>query len=164
MIEQKISREEALRRERQAAQRSYSWMQAEWHDEDPEVPYVLCEFNGPEKTPYENGTFKVQVIFIQGYPGVPPERKMLTPIYHPNMSQDEGMCIGCYVAGWQSGTFSTFDIFIHETILAMITPGLREPIFGDIADEYANNREEFDRKARNQVMENNRVCEDVDEW
>lgn len=43
-------------------------------------------FNGPPDTPYQGGTFMVDIKIPDGYPFSPPLMKFDTLIYHPNIS------------------------------------------------------------------------------
>lgn len=46
---------------------------------------------GPRGTPYENGTFTLQVDVPKEYPFLPPGVKFITPVYHPNI--DNGITL-----------------------------------------------------------------------
>ena len=41
---------------------------------------------GPENTPYNNGIFKLRIVFPQEYPFKPPKIVFLTKIYHCNIN------------------------------------------------------------------------------
>ena len=53
-----------------------------WKDEKDEFKWGVCFF-GPEGTPYEGGSFYVDVVFPPQFPTKPPELTMRTKIYHP---------------------------------------------------------------------------------
>lgn len=46
----------------------------------------IAEIFGPVNTPYEGGTFTVQYKIPDNYPFRPPTIRMITPIYHMNIS------------------------------------------------------------------------------
>ena len=39
---------------------------------------------GPEDTPFEDGTFRLQLEFDESYPTKPPKVKFLAKMFHPN--------------------------------------------------------------------------------
>ena len=39
---------------------------------------------GPEDTPFEDGTFRLQLEFEESYPTKPPKVKFLAKMFHPN--------------------------------------------------------------------------------
>ena len=43
-------------------------------------------FQGPPGTPYEGGTFEVDIKIPNEYPFKPPVMRFITKIYHPNVS------------------------------------------------------------------------------
>src|SRR4051794_18739759 len=45
---------------------------------------------GPTNTPYEGGTFNLELKFPDNYPIKPPDVKFNTSIYHPNVSMKAG--------------------------------------------------------------------------
>jgi len=38
----------------------------------------------PDETPWEGGTFKMQIHFTEDYPNKPPKVKFITKMFHPN--------------------------------------------------------------------------------
>lgn len=45
---------------------------------------------GPEGTPFEGGTFVINIDIPSGYPFEPPKMKFVTKIWHPNISSQTG--------------------------------------------------------------------------
>lgn len=45
---------------------------------------------GPQGTPFEGGTFLINIVIPPGYPFEPPKMKFVTKIWHPNISSQTG--------------------------------------------------------------------------
>lgn len=50
------------------------------------VTKLKGSFKGPPGTPYEGGTFEIDISIPNEYPFKPPVMKFLTKIWHPNVS------------------------------------------------------------------------------
>jgi len=61
---------------------------------------VYVEMNGPEKTPYEGGVFRMKLVLGQDYPQAPPRGFFLTKIYHPNVSANGDICVNTLKKDW----------------------------------------------------------------
>ncbi|OAF67676.1 Ubiquitin-conjugating enzyme E2 S [Intoshia linei] len=56
---------------------------------------------GPEATPFEGGTFSVQIEFNDSYPEEPPAAFFLTKIFHPNIKEETGeVCVNSLKKDW----------------------------------------------------------------
>jgi ubiquitin-protein ligase len=53
--------------------------------DDINTRILYCNICGPDKSPYENGIFKISIKLPENYPFEPPTIKFITPIYHPNL-------------------------------------------------------------------------------
>ncbi|RHZ47624.1 hypothetical protein Glove_575g42 [Diversispora epigaea] len=61
---------------------------------------VQAWISGPEGTPYEDGYFKVKVIFGADFPSVPPKCIFITKIFHPNVSKSGEVCVDTLKRDW----------------------------------------------------------------
>ena len=52
-----------------------------------------AQLTGPRDTPYEGGTFLLEVIVPDRYPFEPPKIRFLTPVYHPNIDSGGRICL-----------------------------------------------------------------------
>lgn len=65
----------------------------------------MTEFTGFVKgasgTPYENGTFQIEIIIPDNYPFSPPKARFITNIWHPNISSVTGcICMDILKDAW----------------------------------------------------------------
>jgi ubiquitin-conjugating enzyme E2 T len=52
-----------------------------------------AQIQGPEETPYSEGTFLLEVSVPPRYPFEPPKVRFSTPIYHPNIDDGGRICL-----------------------------------------------------------------------
>lgn len=51
-----------------------------------QIDHLEGSFLGPPDTPYEGGTFQIDITIPTDYPFRPPKMKFKTKIWHPNVS------------------------------------------------------------------------------
>lgn len=105
---------------------------------------------GPDETPYEGGVFSIEIKLPAEYPFKAPQVKFLTKIYHPNIKTDTGeICNDVLVARWGP----TLNIrYTLETIRQLlVTPNADSPLEPDIAQEYMQRRDDFNKNAKAMV-------------
>lgn len=107
----------------------------------------LILMQGPADTPYEAGVFKLDFKFPDNYPFKPPEVKFITTVYHPNIKMDTGdICQDIFASGW-SPTMKVVNIL--EKLISMLKdPVTSNPFENEICNEFMNNRNLFEQKAR----------------
>ena len=49
---------------------------------------------GPDDTPWEGGTFRLEMNFSEDYPNKAPSVRFLTKMFHPNIYNDGQICLG----------------------------------------------------------------------
>ena len=55
---------------------------------------------GPPNTPFENGSFEIEMKFTDQYPVKPPSVKFITPMFHPNIYKDGKVCVDILQSEW----------------------------------------------------------------
>jgi ubiquitin-conjugating enzyme E2 D/E len=105
---------------------------------------------GPEKTPYENGVFKLSINFSDTYPFKPPKVKFLTKIYHPNINKYGSICLDILNKNWSPALTISKLLLSISSLLS--DPNPDDPLDVKAAESYLNNREEFNKTARSYVV------------
>ena len=102
---------------------------------------------GPEDTPYSQGVFKLKFKFPENYPFKAPDVKFLTTVYHPNIKTDTGeICQDVFASGW--APTQKVEEILEKLITMLKEPSTSSPLENDICQEYINNREKYNKTAR----------------
>jgi len=112
---------------------------------------------GPPDTLYEGGFFKCHLLFPKEYPLKPPELRMLTEIWHPNIDKNGKVCIsilhepGDDRYGYEKASERWLPIHTVETILISVIsmladPNDESPANVDAAKEWRESKIEFRKK------------------
>lgn len=103
--------------------------------------------HGPTDTPYEGGVFHINITFPEGYPFSPMKMQFKTPIYHPNISRYGDVCLNTLKDAW------TPVLNVGKVLLSICSllsdPNPSDPLEKSIAKQYIENREKYNRMARN---------------
>lgn len=120
---------------------------------------------GPQKTPYEGGLYHINIEFPMDYPLHGPEFIFKEKIYHCNVNWSNAqskdkmghVCLST-INEWRSTghvTDKNHNIIKYGVAEALIdifslfhSQGIKSPYSQDMAEEYINNREAFEQKAR----------------
>ena len=101
---------------------------------------------GPPDSPYEGGTFWLDISFPSKYPFVPPKITFTTPIYHCNISSEGSIGLDILGTNWSPALNISKMLLSIQSLLTECNPD--ESHVPEIADQYINNREEHDRICR----------------
>ncbi|KAF4927426.1 Ubiquitin-conjugating enzyme E2 4 [Colletotrichum viniferum] len=104
---------------------------------------------GPENSPYAGGTFAVIVDLPKDYPFKVPVVKFATRIYHPNITNDSlgNICLGMLKSeNWKPAT--KLSAVLEAVRSLLVEPQPDDPLEARIADEYKNNRPDFEKNAK----------------
>ena len=105
-----------------------------------------ASIQGPPDSPYEGGTFCLDISFPSGYPLVPPKITFTTPIYHCNISSEGSIGLDILGTNWSPALNISKMLLSIQSLLTECNPD--ESHVPEIADQYINNREEHDRICR----------------
>ena len=116
----------------------------------------LCETNsrarakrntGPSDTPYQGGTFLVDIHITNSYPFEPPKMKFLTKVWHPNVSSQSGaICLDVLKDQWTPALTIKTALLSVQALLAAAEPD--DPQDAVVAKMYVSNRAQFDAQAK----------------
>lgn len=62
--------------------------------------YFKVMISGPKQSPYEGGTFKLELFLPDEYPMGPPKVRFLTKTYHPNIDKLGRICLDILKDKW----------------------------------------------------------------
>lgn len=104
-------------------------------------------FPGPTNSPYEGGTFEVDIEVPIKYPFEPLKMKFITKVYHPNVSSQSGaICLDILKDAWSPVLTLKTTLVSLQSLLC--SPEPNDPQDAEVAKVYLSNRHEFERIAR----------------
>jgi len=106
----------------------------------------LGTITGPEDTPYENGIFKLSIIFPRDYPYKSPKVTFITPIYHCNINEDGQICLDILKDKWSP--ILTIGKVLLSICSLLSDPNPDDPLNPDVATIFLNDRVIHDRMAK----------------
>jgi ubiquitin-conjugating enzyme E2 D/E len=101
---------------------------------------------GPTSSPYAGGVFFLDIHFPQDYPFKPPKIVFRTRIYHCNINSQGQICLDILKDQYSPALTISKILLSICSLLTDANP--HDPLVGDIARQYLEDREEHDRIAR----------------
>ena len=101
---------------------------------------------GPEGTPYEGGTFELDIHFPSNYPFKPPKCDFKTKIYHPNINAAGSICVDILRDNWSPAL--TISKVLISICSLLNDPNPSDPLEPSIAKEYEENIDKFNETAK----------------
>merc|ERR1712085_145343 len=108
--------------------------------------YFDISMQGPTGTPYEGGTYKLELFLPEGYPMEPPKARFLTKIYHPNIDKVGRICLDVLKDKW-SPALQIRTILLSIQAL-MSAPEPSDPLDTSVADHFTQDRAAAEVKAK----------------
>ncbi|XP_026193161.1 ubiquitin-conjugating enzyme E2 1 [Cyclospora cayetanensis] len=115
---------------------------------------------GPEDTPWEGGTFQLELTFSNDYPNKPPHVRFLSKLFHPNVYNDGNICLDILQTQWSP----IYDISaILTSIQSLLSdPNPSSPANQEAARLYAENRREYNRRVQQCAAESWKTADSPD--
>mmetsp|Transcript_3329 Transcript_3329/g.11012 ORF Transcript_3329/g.11012 Transcript_3329/m.11012 type:complete len:158 (+) Transcript_3329:54-527(+) len=115
---------------------------------------------GPDDTPWEDGTFRLQLEFTEDYPNKAPVVKFVTKLFHPNVYADGSICLDILQNQWSP----IYDISAILTSIQSLLcdPNPNSPANSEAARLYQENRREYERKVK-EIVEQSWAAEGGEE-
>ncbi|XP_041987361.1 ubiquitin-conjugating enzyme E2-22 kDa [Aricia agestis] len=105
------------------------------------------EIAGPPETPYEGGTFLLEIKIPDTYPFNPPKIRFMTKIWHPNVSSVTGaICLDILKDQWAAALTLRTVLLSIQALLAAAEP--EDPQDAVVAKQYRNSPHLFTMTAR----------------
>ncbi|CAF1528951.1 unnamed protein product, partial [Didymodactylos carnosus] len=120
------------------------------NNDDPNCLNWHAILTGPVDTPYAGRVFHLDLQFPTDYPFKPPIVLFETAIFHPNINSKGEICLdGLQKENWRALTIT--QILLSITSL-LIEPNADTFLMPEPAALYKENRQEYDRRAREWTM------------
>ena len=111
-----------------------------------EITHWCATIKGPSGSPFEEGTFTLDIIFPAEYPFKPPIIKFLNKMYHPNINTSGAICLDILKDQW-SPALSVFKVLLSISSL-LADPNPNDPLSPDVASIYKQDKEKYIKTAK----------------
>ena len=101
---------------------------------------------GPDDSPYEGGTFLLNMIFSEQYPMEPPKVTFRTKVYHCNINSEGWISLDILNNQWAAAMSVSTALLSIQSLLTDCNP--EDALVPEIAAQYVNDRQEYDRICR----------------
>ncbi|CAM9870398.1 unnamed protein product [Chrysoparadoxa australica] len=111
------------------------------------ITHLEGSIQGPEGTPFEGGTFLIDINIPPTYPFEPPKMKFITKIWHPNISSQTGaICLDILKDQWSPALTIKTALLSLQALMCSAEPD--DPQNAEAADMYVSNREMYNQTAK----------------
>ncbi|XP_027124939.2 ubiquitin-conjugating enzyme E2 27 [Coffea arabica] len=109
--------------------------------------HLIGTIPGPLGTPYEGGTFNIDITLPDGYPFEPPKMRFATKVWHPNISSQSGaICLDILKDQWSPALTIKTALLSLQALLSAPAPD--DPQDAVVAQQYIKDQNTFISTAR----------------
>ncbi|KAM0790996.1 hypothetical protein ACM66B_004296 [Microbotryomycetes sp. NB124-2] len=101
---------------------------------------------GPDGSPFEGGTFKLELFLPEEYPMSPPKVRFLTKLYHPNIDKLGRICLDILKDKWSPALQIRTVLLSVQALLSAPNPD--DPLANDVAAHWKENEQDAMRVSR----------------
>lgn len=120
-----------------------------WVVDEANILNMEASIEGPEGSPFGEGSYRLSVQVPERYPLEPPRVRFVTPIYHPNIDSEGRICLdtlkmqpqGCW-----SPSININTVLLTIRVL-MAQPNAEDGLVPDITEEYKRDINLWKKKA-----------------
>jgi len=99
--------------------------------------YFHVIVSGPKESPYEGGTFKLELFLPEEYPMSAPKVRFMTKIYHPNIDKLGRICLDILKDKWSPALQIRTVLLSIQALLSAPNPD--DPLANDVAEQWKVN-------------------------
>lgn len=111
------------------------------------LTHLIGTIPGPLGTPYEGGTFNIDITLPDGYPFEPPKMRFATKVWHPNISSQSGaICLDILKDQWSPALTLKTALLSLQALLSAPEPD--DPQDAVVAQQYIKEQNTFISTAR----------------
>ncbi|OBZ83578.1 Ubiquitin-conjugating enzyme E2 27 [Choanephora cucurbitarum] len=109
--------------------------------------HIIGSIEGPPDSPYEGGTFLLDINLNDNHPFGPPNIKFITKVYHPNVSSQTGaICLDVLKSNWSPAMTLRTSLMSIQALLD--APDASSPQDYQVAKVYTADFPEFLNEAK----------------
>ncbi|KAL5724439.1 E2 ubiquitin-conjugating enzyme [Ranunculus cassubicifolius] len=115
------------------------------HGDD--LSHLSGKITGPVSSPYEGGSFLIDIRLPDGYPFEPPKMQFMTKVWHPNISSQNGaICLDILKDQWSPALTLKTALVSLQALLSSPEPD--DPQDAVVAQQYLRDYQTFVATAR----------------
>uniref|UniRef100_A0A8C9YJ99 UBC core domain-containing protein n=1 Tax=Sander lucioperca TaxID=283035 RepID=A0A8C9YJ99_SANLU len=92
---------------------------------------------GPQDSPFEGGTFRLELFLPEEYPMAAPKVRFMTKIYHPNVDKLGRICLDILKDKWSPALQIRTVLLSIQALLSAPNPD--DPLANDVAEQWKKN-------------------------
>jgi len=108
--------------------------------------YFHVTIAGPEHSPFEGGTFKLELFLPEEYPMAAPKVRFMTKIYHPNVDKLGRICLDILKDKWSPALQIRTVLLSIQALLSAPNPD--DPLANDVAEKWKSDETQALKIAR----------------